>query len=560
MTNEEAITKLQSQVQRAHRRITLQRFVTVLAWSLFATLLISAVGLVVPKIWAIGIKSTVWTWSWIFSSTAAGLLLAGFWTYWTRSNLLQTAIEVDQRFDLKERVSSCLTLGEAEIDGQAGKALLTDATRRVERIDVMTGFPLQVDRRALLPLIPALIVFIVVTFLPDAQKKKEAEAARTKQQIKKQIIQSIQQAKKKAEEKKKKAEELGLKEAQDVFDKLTKGLEDLHNLNDGNRRNALRQLSDLSAELKKRQQRLGGADEMKKQFSRLKNLKPGPANEFSKAVKKGDFHTAIQSLKDLKTTLEAHEMSGEKREDLAEQLQQMFEKMQQMAGAHQQAKRQLQQKIAEAKNQGDNDEVNKLQEKLDKLNQQNRQMDQIQQMAQKLGQCSQCMGQGQGKLGQGKSASNMQQAMAQLDQLTQNLQQMQQTLDELDMLEEALDQISMSKNAMNCKQCGGTGCSACNSGIGMGMGEGQGKGDRPEEQTDAKFYDSKVKTDPKGGKAVITGEVRGRNIVGDTQIEIKEQFEAFKGSQGDSLTNKRLPKARQDHVREYISSMQGALD
>ena len=90
---------------------------------------------------------------------------------------------------------------------------------------------------------------------------------------------------------------------------------------------------------------------------------------------------------------------------------------------------------------------------------------------------------------------------------------------------------------------------------GMGLGPGQGQGDRPEERPGARFYDTQVKADPKGGKAVVVGVVRGPNVAGDARVEIQEEIEAFKTNTGDPLTGKRLPKAQEDHVLEYMNSV-----
>ena len=554
MTRAEAISKLQSHVKLAHRRLTLQRFVVILAWSLFATLLAATLAVAVPKIWAIDLNLVVWIWSWIGAAAAGSLLLAVAWTLLSRRNLLQAAIEIDDRFELKERVSSSLALTDVEIEGEAGQALLYDAVRRVERIDIGSGFPVRVDWCALLPLAPALIIALVVVLIPNAQQKKEAQAAHAKVLVRKQIRKSTDKLKKRALQKKKKAEALGLKETQGAFDKLTKGLDKLQDLNDGSRRQAMHQLSDLSTELQKRRDMLGGADQMKKHFSQLKNLKPGPASKLAKSMKNGDYQKAPEALEQLKQQLMEGEMSAEEKQKMAEQLQQMADKMQQMANAHKQAKQQFQQKIDQAKQRGDMEEVNKLQQVLDKLNQQSQQMATMQQMSQKLDQCSQCMSQGQNQ-----GQSDMQDAMAQLDQIAQTLRQLQRANSEMEMLDEALDQISMAKKSMNCKQCNGSGCAVCMGEI-PGFGMGPGQGDRPEEKTNTGFYNSKVKSNTARGKAVIVGEVRGPNVSGETRVEIHQEIEAFHSGEGDPLTGKRLPKAQRDHVLEYMNSVRNPAE
>src|SRR6187431_226390 len=80
--------EINRQVGRAQRRLVLQQFLLVVGWSLFASLLVAAIGLAIPRIWALPIVQQTWDWSWIGGGLAAGLVLAGVWTYFIRrSNL-----------------------------------------------------------------------------------------------------------------------------------------------------------------------------------------------------------------------------------------------------------------------------------------------------------------------------------------------------------------------------------------------------------------------------------------------------------------------------------------
>ena len=486
--------------------------------------------------------------------------MAGIWTYLTRATIVEAAIDLDERFQLKERVSSSLAMAEEDLAGEAGRALLLDAAQRIERVDVSDGFPIRLDWRSALPLVPAVIVFLLV-FLPDAQQRKEAQAKEDTLATKQQIRTSTDELKKKVLQRRKKAEQLGMKDAHEVFKNLESGLKELRDLKDNSRRSALRKLSELDTELRKRRNAVGDAEDLKKQFSQLKNLKAGPAEKLAQHLKSGDYSKAIEALENLKQRLQQRDLTPEEQKKLAQQMRLMGEKLQQMVAAHRQGKERLQRSIDEARRRGDRDQVRKLQQKLDQMTQQNRQMQQLEKLAQKMSQCSQCMAQGQGSGKSGQGRSDLQSAIAQMDEISDQLQQMQDAMEELEMLDEALDEIALSKDAMNCGQCKGQGCAACNgmgnlNGNGMGMREGQGRGPRPEQRTDVGTYDSKVKSNSKRGKAVIVGEVAGPNKAGDTKVLIQEQLEEFKSSEGDPLTGKRLPKAQRDHVREYISSVQ----
>jgi len=88
--------------------------------------------------------------------------------------------------------------------------------------------------------------------------------------------------------------------------------------------------------------------------------------------------------------------------------------------------------------------------------------------------------------------------------------------------------------------------------MGNGLGEGQGYGDRPEAETDTGTYESKVRGKPKAGEAVRVGDAIGPNKAGLSQESYKEEILSSLKNDSDPLTDQRLPKDQQDHVREYI--------
>ncbi len=546
--------EIKRQVTRARWRLILQQFLSIVTWTLFATLLAAVVALAVPKIWVLNVDKQMWTWSWIGGSFAAGLVLAVIWTFFVRRGALEAAIEIDRRFGLKERVSSTLSLAPQELDTEAGQALLDDAVRRVSRIDVNERFGVSLNWRALLPLLPAIAVFALVLAVPDALPRQPGSNSETQAATKEQIKKVNEELKKKIAEQQKKAEESGLKDAEVLFKELQKELDKLAGKDDLDRKNALIKLNDLTKDIEKRRDQLGGADEMRKQLNQMKNIERGPADKVAKAIKDGDFKQALDELKKLQEELKNGEMDQEQQQQLAQQLDQMQKKLEQMVQAHEQAKRDLEQEIKRKMEAGDLAEAGKLQQKLDQLNQQNQQMQRMQQMANKLGQCGQCLQQGDG-----------QQAAQQLGELAADLQQMQQELDELESLDDVMDQIAQAKNAMNCKECQGAGCEACmgdgfNQGFGIGqgegngngLGEGQGFGDRPEERTDTGYYESQVRGKPRPGEAVRTGDADGPNVAGVSRETVKEEILNAVSKDPDPLVDQQLPRAQREQAKQYF--------
>jgi chemotaxis protein histidine kinase CheA len=544
---------LKKQVQLAQRRLLVQRFLSIVPWTLFGMFLLAAAAILLKKLIPLQVAGQTWTVSWIVGGAIGGLVLAGLMTLWHRSTLLNAAIEIDHRFGLKERVSSCLALDPQDLESEAGQALVQDAIRRVNHVDVGQEFRVRASRWALLPAGAAVLTF-ALTWLSDAQPDPTSTVQAATVQVEKRVLNSTENLKKQIVERQKKAIENGLEDAGDLFKKLEQGVDSLSKRENVNRQQALVKLNDLARDVQQRQQKLIDRDELRKQLNSLKDIKQGPADRMAKAMKEGDFKTALNEFKSLQDKLAQNELSEEEKKQLQQQLATMKDKMQQLAQTHNDAKQQLQRQIQQKLAEGDRKAAGEMQNKLDQLAQRDQQMAQLDKLAQKLGETSRAL-----------EAGQTQQAAETLGQLASELEGMQQELDEMQMLEEALEQIASAKDAMGCQSCNGMGCSDCQgdgfgmNGMGegmngMGMGEGQGRGDRPEEQTGTGFYDSQVRAKPGQGKAVATGIALGPNKSGQALEEIKAEIEAGRRSQDDPLTGQRLPKAQRELTREYFDS------
>ncbi|HEV2969952.1 MAG TPA: hypothetical protein VGY55_08175 [Pirellulales bacterium] len=535
---------LRKQVARARRRLILGRFLAALAWSWTAALFVAAIAIAVAKIWPLGIDGWAWSAGWIGGAVLAGLLSAGLWTWLHRDDSLAAAIEIDHRFGLKERVSSALALPQSELQSDVGQALVNDAIRRIERIDVGSRFHVPLGRRNLVPLLPALLAFSL-TFISDRGQEPEANAA-IQPPNSQQLQQSAEALRKKLAERQKEAAEQGLKDGGDLFKKIEQGIKDLAKKDGLDQKQALVKLNDFAKELEARREKLGGDDKLKQQLGQMKDLKNGPAEKLADALKNGDFQKAIKELDKLKDALNNDKLDPEKQKQLAEQLDAMRKSLEKMVEKHEQAKKELERQIQQMTAAGKSAEAQKLQQQLDKLQQQSSQMNQLKQLA---GQCKQCAGALQsGKAGAAKYA---------LDQLRGQLSDLKQQSDELAMLDLTLDQISDCKAGM-CK-CDGQGNCNIDSDRLVGETNGGGKarasGHRPEQPTDTKFYDSSVKQKMTKGAAVSVGEAEGPNIKGRVQEEIKAQIESAKHDSADPLTGQRLPRSQREHAKEYFDAL-----
>jgi DNA repair exonuclease SbcCD ATPase subunit len=550
--------EIRRQVGRARRRLVLEQFFRVFGWSLFTTLLLAAIGLAIPRIWALPLKHQVWDWSWIGGGIAAGFVVAGIWTYLIRRSRLDAAIELDRRYGLKERVSSTLALTPDELGSDIGKALMTDAVRRVERIDVREQFRVSPTWRILLPLAPA-IALIILALLPNAAMKQAGATSEQPAEIKKQIKTATQKLQEKIRESQKKAEEQGLKDT-DILKDINRELDKLANRDAADRKDALLKINDLAKEIEKRKHDLGAADKMRKELDKLKDVAKGPADKTAEALREGDFGKAREEMQKLMEDLAAGKLSKEDQEKLAQQLQQMKDKLQQAAQEQKESRERLQQQIDQKLADGNIGEAAKLQQQLDKMNQNAEQQEQMmQQLAEKLGMAAQALQEG----------GDPQQAIQQLDKLSKDLQKMQDQLDQLQNLQDVLDQLADAKEAMKCPHCEGAGCAECqgNSGDNDKMGKDRGKGDknaknkgrgeglRDEEQTDTSKYNTRVAADPKAGESVRIGDASGPNKAGKTLEAIKEEIQSTLAKPPDALEDTTLPRDQRENAKQYFEKI-----
>ncbi|MDP7014271.1 MAG: hypothetical protein QGG36_00575, partial [Pirellulaceae bacterium] len=292
--------ELRTQVKRAHRRLVLQRFLQASPWFLFTGFMIALVGVAVPKIWTIQVDQNIWLWSWVGGAAAVSLLMSIVWTVATRRGALDAAIELDKRFGLKERVSSTLSLAPDELETEAGQALVNDAIRRVARVDVKEHFRVRTTWRSLLPLVPAVAVFLVALLIADAAQKEKLQAATEKAAEIEAIKKSHDNLRKELKKKQRELEAKGLKDADALFREIDKKLGKIDNKSDVDKKKALIQLKNMEKSLDERRKQVGGANELKKQLQQLKNLEKGPAEELAKAMKNGDFKAAQNALEKLK--------------------------------------------------------------------------------------------------------------------------------------------------------------------------------------------------------------------------------------------------------------------
>jgi septal ring factor EnvC (AmiA/AmiB activator) len=547
--------QIRKQVSRARRRLWVELFLNRLIRCWFATLLIAAVAVAVPKLFTIQNLPASWATAWIGGAVGVGVLVALVWTWLRGRSELEAAMEIDRRFELKERVASSLSLPPEAADSEAGRAVVNDAIRAINRLDIDDRFRIHVGRAAWLPLGPALLAALLVVLVDDKQSQNAANA--TSQAVTKEAVQnSTEASRKKLEEIRKEAAKKGLKEAEDLLLQMDKKVENIAK-KEGDHKQALVKINDLAKELAERREKLGSDNELKKQLAGLKDFSKGPADKMMDAMKNGNWDKAKQELQKLNDQLKSGKMSESSAKELQKQIEQLKQKLEQASADRKAAIDDLKKQIDEQKKQGHLAEAGKLQQKLDQLQKQQKQSKQLQQMAKQLAQAQQALQQGD-KKGAAKA----------MDQMMQQMQQMQKDMKEGEMLQMAMDQLEMAKNAMDCPECHGKGCEKCQGNMngnfmsnhmgkdGDGMGYANGAfGKRPEEKNDVNFRDSQVKQNPGKGAAVIAGEAEGPNMRGNVAAVIQQEVAAKGAKAADPMVIEQLPKAQRENAEEYFNRL-----
>ncbi len=541
------------QVALARRRLWLELFLQRLLRCWFAALVAAVAAIGVPKLIAIENLPDRWAPWWIVGSLAAATMIALAWTWWRGRSWLDAAIEIDQRYGLRERVASSLSLDTQNAKTPAGQALLADALRAVRQIDVDERFKIRLGRRAWLPLVPAMIAFCLITMVDNREAQSSADSP-TRKTTKQEIENATKALRKRMVERRKQAAKAGLKDAEALFREVEKGMEKLQDKAKLDKKRALVKLNDLAKQLANRRQKLGGDKELRKQFAQMKNLNRGPADKLAEAMKQGQWQNAMQELEKLRKQIADGKLDAAAKKELEQQLKQLQEKLQAAVQAKKQARDDLKKQIEKEKQQGNLSKAGELQQQLDQMMQQQNRMNKLEQLAQQLGECQQCMKQG-----------DNQGAAGALQQMAQQMEQLQQEMAEGEMLDAAMDQLQIAKDAMNgqaCQECQGAGCKACNGtgvsnrfgegGNGMGAARG-GRGPRPDEKNDTKFRDTRVRQKPGRGSAVVVGEADGPNLRGNVAEGIKQEMASLASQPADPLVAEQLPKARREHAEEFFN-------
>jgi hypothetical protein len=536
--------ELEKPVAKVFRRLRLQRFVTALVWTLAVSLFLLTVVLGTSKALNLAIPGPQWA---PFAIAGGlGAFVAALVAIFTGASRLDAAVAIDRVFHLNERLSSAMTLPTNLLESPAGRALLADARKKLTDLDVAAAFGPRLPRRAWVVLIPAALA-VSMLFVPAWVQR--TVLAKTETKVDTQALSKHTEAlTKKISSQRQAIDKDKFPEAEKLLAQIEKKAEDLAKAPPAQKDRLLVEMNKLTDALKERKKQLGNPDQVNRQLMQLKEMgQNGPADQLAKELAKGDFKKAAEQLRQLQEKLQKGEITQAEKKALQEQLAEMSKKLKDVANMEER-KKQLEQAL---KNGGLSKDQHERE--MEKLKQQSKSLQHLAQIASKLGQAQEALKKGDTK-----------QAAESLGMTQQQLAQMAKQLEEMQALDRAMAEVQDAKNGMNDDGSNqlGQGMGGMENMFGMrrnmgeGLGRGRGQGDRPEALDETATYATKVQQQVKKGKAVLQGFTQpGKTVKGESVIDIQGEMEAATASAAAALSNQKIPKNVEKHIRAYYDQI-----
>jgi hypothetical protein len=500
-------------------------------------------------------------------------------------SLVSAALALDERFALRERVTTSLLLSPSDAATAAGQALLADVEQKLANVRVADRFPVRVPGVAALVLPSMLCAVLLGMFWNpevNAGGSTTDDALVAAPELKNTIDQQMKQLATRKNNAKKDAVIIPAKEIERIEKEVEAFAKKPRDSKD-DVQDRIKDATDLEEMIRNRQKELAErADAMKEQMKQAQRLtrkkrdedkaKDGPAKNAQDALARGDMKQAQDELQRLSNEFEKqqqHEekkeslkrkkrdpmaseeekkqaedelakldreqgMSKEDRDKLAKQLEQMEDDLKRLSrNKDEQAK-----DLKEMADRGEIDkeqldrELDQLERNADKLEKDQQEMKEL---AQQLGECKKCMG--EGKEGEAaKQLGNAAKKMGEMDKEQQNAAMAQK-----------LAQIRQVKKAM---------CKAVNKGDGPG-GAGVGAGARPETKDDETAgKDMLIKGEQDKGKleAIGTGPIggfKGPRLPGAMREEIRQTTQEAAAA----IERQRLPASARKMAKGYFEKV-----
>ena len=556
-----APSPLETRVRQARRRLIIQTLLNRLGVAWGCALALGLVWFVLEPVAIAGAKPYL---KWVVLGGLAGIgtAVAVWLARRAAPSPLSAALAIDQRFDLKERVTTALSLTPDVQTSPAGQALLVDANAKLERVAVAGKFPVRVGWRALFLPAQAIAIAMLALYPPpilttlagggskpddDQAKVDDKAAAQQKVAAPRPFIRPPVERPNKSED---------LRQLEAELEKLYAE----HNKETGRdqekpeqTRERQERIAQAEDRLKKREQ------EMTEKFQRLQDQmgkmteldqgetrRDGPAKSFEEALAKGDLKKAQEEVDRLQKKAKEKKLDPKEQEQLKKQLDDLDKKVDQLTREQKEKQKKLKDLIDQAKR--EHRDADALERELQNLQKDTQMTKEMQDLAKALKQAKQSLDQ-----------NDLDGLADQLGQVGKQLGDIDDELKDLDDIEEHLHNLKQMKKE-GCEQCQGEGKKKGQGGEkDDATGHAEGATGRRPENKDAQSKageEQRVRGffDPKGRKA-YGGSVNGPAFKKSSSVEMAGDIKQAVQEAPEAVEVQRLPKAAKEMVKEYFEKL-----
>lgn len=558
-----ALAPLERSVSRARRRLFLQSLLNrlIAGW---AAGLVVGLGWLFAEPWAVE-APPAWL-KWAVVGGAAGLAtLAAVWrAVRATPTRVATALEIDTRFDLRERVTTALTLAARDADTPAGRAVVADAAAKVAPLKVADRFPVRVRWHALaVPALAGCLAAAAIFYHPDTASvgdgetdgpgKKPGDTAKVSPDGQKKAAPFTKPKAQTEPDRGPKSDKL--KDLENELEKLQeKWAKDPYADTPEKQREKVTEITQAEEKIKKfTQEKIEKLSQLDKQLQKLdklnkdKDFGDGPAKGLNDALAKSDLKKAKEEVDELRKKAKNKDLDKKDQEKLAKQLDKMKDEVEKLA-----------------RNKEREDELKKL---IDKAKQENRDAESLERELEKVKQESKESSEALGDLAQSLKRAQQAAEKGDLDELSKELakagdqiKEIDGDLKDLEDAQEYLQKLKAEKQAA-CAKCKGDGTEK-----GNGKGDtdepnngGIGDGRRPinnDAKTASEEERIKGLFDPRGKKS-YGGATRGPAFNKKTTAEYGKEIREAVQEAPVAADSQRLPRDARDAVKEYFQNLGG---
>lgn len=539
------LSPLDRQLSAVSRRLYLQTFLDRLVWCWSGALVLASAWffaesflLTAPAEWL--------KWAVAGGLVAVATALAAVLAIIAAPSRLIAALTLDERFGLRERVTTSLTLGADQTSSAAGQALLADVNQRVGNLDVRSKFPVAMSRSAfVVPFCATVFALVALLYEPPKTQAVTDKGDEGKQPVTN--VAKVDEAMKKLT--KKPIEKTDAKPRTEEIERLEAKLEEIANRPRKSKdelRERVKEMKALEDRMRKREQelanKLDNRDQALKKLDKMnEGAKDGPAKDLQKALSQGNMDQAKEALDKLSKQID--KMSEKDKEKLAKQLKDMEEKLKRLAD-NKEKKEELEKLKKDGKLSDD-----AFEREMKDLEKQSDNLKDLQDLADKMGQCKKCLEKGDAKGAQ----KQMQDAMEKMKELGDDDQTLEDLREQMKRLQEAK---KAGKNGSGEDKDGQdpqpNDSDEPNDGR-PGAGRRAQGGDVPTKSFDTK---ARLPFDAKG-KKIFDGYAPGQNFRKKSTSEIIEDIEQARQESSEAIETQRIPKAARDMAKGYFKNLGG---